>query len=412
MKIADIADQLISISMGMKEISENLIIELQQLKKDDWEALWNYAGQQQVWGIIYEALIKLPQTVKPDKDVITSFLKMRENLLYQYYSMLSFTTMITDILQKSNIGFYVLKGVGLDSLYLSEGIRPISDVDIYIPGRKQFEKACQILEINGFQSEKEMWDYHKVYYLEREKQREILEMHIRLAGRMSADSVTEHSIMDEFDKLPYQPEFYSPSGIKVPVLVPKQYALHLLLHMMNHFLGGELRLNMLCDWVAFWNKKGEEIDSKSFTDILKKAGLEKFAIIITGLCLEMFGLSLERVKWMSEYHRMYQEEKNLKIWIDQDVQRVERKKIVNVIIDPQKPLPMECFREVNRQMKYRFPKLQKLYILRPFLWAGTIMIFFINSWTQRRKNIGDIICDAKKRSELTKQMGLMERGKR
>lgn len=411
-KIEDIADQLIGISMGMKEISENLIIQLQQLKKDDWRALWNYAEQQQIWGIIYEALIKLPQTVQPDKDVISSFMKMRENLLYQYYSMLSFTTMTADIFQKSNIGFYVLKGVGLDSLYFSEGIRPISDVDIYIPGRKQFEKACKILEINGFQSKKEMWDYHKVYYLEYENQRKILEMHIRPAGRMCTDSATEHSIMDEFEKRPYQSEFYSPSGVKVPVLVPEQYALHLLLHMMNHFLGGELRVNMLCDWMAFWGKKGEEVDPKCFTDILKRTGLEKFAIIITGLCIGVFGLNTESVKWMSGYNRMYQEENKLKIWIDQAVRRVEREKIVNVMIDPQKPLPVECFREVNRQMKYRFPKLQKIYIFRPFLWMRTIMIFFINSRKQRRKNIGDIICEAKKRSELTKQMGLMERGKR
>lgn len=412
MKTADIADQLIGISIGMKGVSENLIVQLQQLKKDDWKALWNYAGQQQIWGIIYEALKKLPHTVQPDKDVISSFLKMRENLLYQYYSMLSFTTIVTDILQKSNIDFYVLKGVTLDSLYPFEGIRPISDVDLLVPDRKQFERACKALEKNGFSSENEVWDYHKTYYKNNGSYRTMLEMHIRPASRMSADLSSEQKVVHRFEKLLYKPDYYKPAGIEIPGLPVEECALQLILHMMNHCFGNDMSLNLLCDWAVFWHVKGHQIDIVHFNNLLKESGTENFAKIITGICMASFGLSPQKVRWMHDSERMYDQEKMLRLEIDEKKQYVERKKNVNVLFLPGESLLIGCIREVHRQMKYCFPRGRKIFFIWPVLWIWTILFFLSNNRKFNRGSIWKIIMDAKKRESLLREMGLTGRGKK
>ena len=64
-------------------------------------------------------------------------------------------------------------------------------------------------------------------------------------------------------------------------------------------------------------------------------------------------------------------------------------------------------REFQHQMYLNFPKLGKCFLLWPVLWVITLFRFLRNNKRVRNTSAGEVLKEAKRRSELMKQLNIL-----
>lgn len=397
----------ILISAGLENRCDVDLLYTMRIDETIWKEIWEYSQVHQVWGIIARGMShvkseKIPPYIKQ------KFLTTKNELYYQYYSVFSFTTYVMELLK--NKKFFILKGITLNSLYPDPGMRKISDIDLYVKP-SEIRVICKILDQHGFQAKKEIWDYHKVYHKKMNDRKLILELHSRPAGRMASARGSEMEIFHIYNSLEREADIYMPEAYPVPALPPAEYALHLLLHMMNHFFGNEFAFCMLCDWTIFWKKKGKDVDEKKFRELLKKSGLEEFAVIMTGICIHHFKLSKESVRWMKDQYRNMQKEEAVYDTVMNRKIYNNRNPMLNVVWEPGVPVIINCVREVHRQMRFRFPRAGCVLIFWPALWITSILVYIYNNRALGRDSLGSVLKKIYKTNdiEILKQAGLTKK---
>lgn len=377
------------------------------MTEEDWGEIWQCADLHQIWSVIYRGIAGFPDAQVPD-EILRKLKAASESLAYQYFYLLSFTTYILEIFRKENIPCYVLKGIGLCSLYPSEDMRKLADADIYVPDRKEFQRACTLLEMQGFQPEKGFAEFHSGYTKEVNGRSCLLELHWRPCEKL-ADSGAERAVRKIFGELEYEPEIYTVSGMKVPVLPATENALQLLLHMFQHFVHEGFGLRMLCDWRIFWEKKGDQTDLQKFLSYLKETKLEGFAWTVTQICTQHMGLKREYVPWVKKIDSSRYAESDKMLYCDimmgGEFGKGDSSRMV--IFRNGSPFFSACI-EIHKAMKFRFPKLKKYVLLWPFLWAATISVFLKNNKRLNRGKTEDIIKSARIRKVLLERMQVSE----
>lgn len=378
---------------------------------DDWLKMCRQAKSNGVAGIVFAALRKmkdLSEELVPE-EVFRDLSYLQKDISLQYFCILSFTTYTLELLRQENISVYVLKGLTLNALYPDESIRPVSDVDLYLPDGVQFRRACAILEDDGYQSECSEWDYHKEYRKLLGGRQMILELHIRPAGRMAPNYSAEVRAANLFLDLE-KPELYRCAAGILPGLPAEYFALHLLIHMMNHFAMGEFKLLLLCDWTMFWRARSEAINPERFAEMLEACGLSGFAHLITGVCIRYLKLPDMCVTWMSDTDRVEINEQLLYDRFLTGTKHIAERRRVKAFLDTKQPRSVALALEVHRQMRYRFPKAGRIVPFWPALWAATITIFLKNNRRLGRGSVRVIIAEAAERTRLLEELSLIERG--
>lgn len=412
--IYNVVDTFICIGLGNDTVDKRVYKQIQGLNEEEWKKIWEIVNIQQIWEIVFQGIKTLTKkcAIKIPDDIYHKFIYMEKILTVQYYQMFSFTSYVQGFLEKNKIPYHVLKGIAMDSLYPNRGMRKITDLDIYIPKRKHYKQLNKILKQEGFTSRKEIWDYHKSYYKLFGQKEYLLELHTRLAGRMGVSFKGEDEIYNKFVQASYQPEYYHIFKISFPVLQPTDFALQLLLHMMNHILVEEVYFSMLCDWTVFWNVKGKEIDREEFNKLLLVSGLQKFAYSITGICITHFGLKRENVDWFEENFDLDGADNVLYRNIVQKTNQENKKDKMFAILWNDSPRYIICFKEMHRQMRLRFPHLKKVVILWPALWCIVLGIFLYNNKALNRESSIQMFQKEDDEKLVLKKIGLMNRGKK
>lgn len=412
--IYNVIDALICIGLGNDILNKQFYKQIENINEDEWKKIWEIVNIQQIWEITYQGIKKLiNQTeIKIPVEIYRKFIYMEKLLTVQYYQMFSFTTYVQELLEKDHIPYYVLKGIVMDSLYPHRGMRKITDLDIYIPQKKYFKQINKILERENFKTKKEIWDYHKSCYKSFGEKEYLFEIHSRIAGRMGRDFRGEQEIYRMFLQSPYKPDYYEALEHTFPALKAKDFAFNLLLHMMNHMLGEKLYFCMLCDWTVFWNKKGKEVDSEEFRELLNKSGLQRFAFTVTKICIEHFGLDKKAVEWFRSDENLDGADKILYNKIIQDTKQNSGNVNVLSILCGDQPWYVIGFKEMHRQMKYRFPRLKKLFVLWPLLWSIVIGIYMYNNKVLNREHLIQTFQKENEKKLLFEKIGLADRGKR
>lgn len=374
------------------------------LTDEGWHDLLQSADLHQIWGVMSVGLDKCQNLVIPE-EIGHKLQKIRKQISFQYYVLLSFTTYVLSILDEGKINAYVLKGVPLNSLYPEEEMRKLADSDIYIPDRRQFEHAEQILERNGFKKEKGFADFHTGWVKKWGDRICLLELHRRPCDYLP-DLTAERAVRRVYSNLEYRPEYYVIAGKKIPVLPPAENAFQLLLHMLQHFMNSGFGLRMLCDWTVFWRKKGNRIDSAAFLKYLADTELIGFAWSVTQMAICHTGLEEKYVPWIKHINGEDYGDSAEKIYEDViaggEFGRGEKSRLV-VLKDSSNILKSYVW-EVHRVMRMRFPRMKKIVILWPVLWGITIITFLKNNRIYGRGKTADVFKSAKERNSLMKQM--------
>ena len=408
MQIDNVLDLLITAGLENQYDSEAAAGILQKMEDPDWEELWRLAELHQIWGIAGAGLDRF-QTAEIPEEIRERFRKAGENLAFQYYYMLSFTTYVAELLREEKIGCYVLKGIALNVLYPREEMRKLADADIYVPDPEDFRRAEEILKSRGFVYEEGFADFHSGYRKNMGGRLCLLELHRRPCGTMP-DRQAEKTVREVYDTLPYTPDMCSVSGVMVPVLPASEYAFQILLHMMNHFIREGFGLRLLCDWSMFWKKRGSEVDEKIFLDYLRRTGLEGFAWTVTEICISHMGLERTDAVWTERISAGTYKESADMLYRDiisgGEFGKGEKSRMM--IFRGSSPVLVSCVRAVHGAMRSRFPKAGRCPFAWPLLWGLTVLIFIRNNRRLDRGKTKEIIESAKNREKLLKQMKMFE----
>lgn len=410
MKVGFVLDALITAGLYDEYREQKKIQEILDCMTDEeWEELWKNCMLHQIWGIVYTGLKKYRQTVIPE-SIKRRFEDYETKVAFQYYAMLSFTTLILSIFKEAGIRCYVLKGIVLNALYPREDMRKFADADIYISDMKEYRRASAILEDRGFKQEKGLAEFHSGYTKKVGDKVCLLELHWRPCDIL-LDAGMDRAAMKVYEELQYAPDVYQIAGTEVPALPPAENALQLLLHMFHHLLQGRFGLRVLCDWCVFWTRKSAETEEDRFIKYLNDTGLTGFAWAATQICIKHLGLASDKCQWMNRINGAWYKGSSELLYQDiltgGEFGRGEKARVT--VLRNRSFRLADYAKEVHRVMRYRFPKLRKAVIVWPVLWTATIWIFLKNNRRLRRGKISDVIKSAEQRNYLLKKMKVYEK---
>lgn len=411
MYIEPVLDILIKAGLDSADVSgkEKQKKLLERMTQSDCDELMRMCGLHQIWGVVSAGLKKYGDA-QVNGTLRSRMQQAEEKVAFQYYTMLSFTTYVLSVFREEGIQCYLLKGIALNALYPKEEMRKLSDADIYIPDMRDYRRADGILKKRGFKKEKGLAEFHSGYVKEMGGKHCLLELHWRPCNMMrNPDS--EKYLTELFGNLEYRPDICRIAGVDIPVLPATENAFQLLLHMFQHFIREGFGLRMLCDWCVFLRHKGSQIDDDRLLAHMEGTAITGFAWSLTTACITHFGLDGTDIGWLQRIDGKSYEKCDEMVYRDVmnggEFGQGERSRVT--VLDGGSFLPLSYVRAVHDMMRSRFPKLRKLVIAWPVLWAAAIVIFLINNRKLDRGSTSDVIKSARARSALFRKMKIFRK---
>lgn len=235
-----------------------------------WPLILNQAANQSVLPLIADKALSLPPHLLPPHETVIKLMlciKQTEGLNRKLNGLLK---KISDIYGEQSIPLVLLKGPGVAANYPHPLRRSPGDLDIYLYGRGDYEKANRWVSANGFKYHvDDLRDGHRAFemdgftienhkyitFFERQKYNRLLERELRKV----VDS-------DGFAKIEID-------GTVVKILPPELNAFYVFLHMFFHFIHSGVGFRQVIDWILLLSKYRAQIDEESFTRLVKSFDL-------------------------------------------------------------------------------------------------------------------------------------------
>ena len=390
-----------------KSITEKEKIELfETVTEEEWKKILSMGEMQKVTAIMFESLKNHPDLKVP--EFVRRYLKQRAfQVSMSYYQMIASVRQIVELLNEQNIDYYLLKGVGLSSMYPKEEIRSFGDIDIYIPKKEDLEKAQKIFTDRECEVEHTFSDCHTVYIYKGKGTVCQVEVHWKLTSDFNNGTIDEklEEIYTLADGTNYT--LVHPMMTEVRILPTTINILYLLSHMLKHFMSSGFGMKLFCDWSVFWNQHGEQVDTEQFLDWIEELHLENFLYAVTGVCIKYLGLSKEKCPWMEGLKK---NERLIEDLLEDVMIGGEHGKYdsTRMLITSRKPSLKTYCLELHRQMKRRFKKGRDYVILWPILWICTGIAFLYNNMTLRNVSTKKIMDTNKRRNLLVQKLNVFE----
>lgn len=318
-------------------------------------------------------------------------------------------TTIDRMMSQAEIPYVILKGCVSASYYDDPYLRAMGDVDFLVE-EKDVSKTCRLLELNGYVSEDVDHEYEKAYV----KDGFVAEVHWNINGVPGgkAGEVVSAYFDDIFEKSSYVSlggaQYVSPSAF--------HHGLIMLLHIARHMITGGIGLRHLCDWAVFVEKIGNDFPAL-FENKLKKAGLWRFAVLLTQFSVVYLGASEQ--KWMGKPERKLLE--NLKNDIfaggnfgKKDKKRSDEAKFITSRnkggVNDDSNLKQSVL-SANEIVRKHWKSAAKFPLIYPIGWLYFGGRYLIRAILGKRKkiNVNELIDGANARKEIYKKLRLFEK---
>ena len=237
---------------------------------EDYGSLIHEADLQTVLPLVYQAL-KSQASEEVLRQIQNKMIAVCANNIRINYEHAELHKLFTE----NQIPYVVMKGSASAAYYPQPELRVMGDVDFLVQ-KKDLERAGQVLEMEGFQpTDDEENQVHIAYH----RQGSAWEMHWEpngIPGGVTGKKIRRYlSDMIEEEHLFVCEEgtFYVPSQF--------HHGMILLLHAATHLINTGIGVRHLCDWAVFVNTFSDEEFLKKFEKKLKKAGLWRFAQLLT-----------------------------------------------------------------------------------------------------------------------------------
>lgn len=373
-------------------------------KKTIQDSLFDYIAMARLHNVIplfYQALCLLKIPLPDAANQLLEDTVLQKSMAL--YHMLSFTREVISILNEEAVHYQILKGISLLDSYPMPEFRPFNDLDILISDEDDFQKACHRFEKDGFIPEKAVVDHHLEFYYQKGPIKFLLELHHKITPHQP-NKIFNQNVTQIFYKKPINQGFLDLAKLSYPMLPVTENALHLLLHMLQHFLSSGFGIKLLLDWCAYLTKYEDTIDWKLFQKYIHLLGLTGFCNAMTRLCKKYMGFHLKNESFLLDkvLTDPYLNTLMTDIMAGGEFGKNNSSRMVAMYDSSIR----SYLKEFHSQMHRRFKKLANIPILWPVLWFLTGCIFVQNNIFLRKTKTKDILISAKKRADLLKQLEL------
>lgn len=235
----------------------------------DWEYMHRLANHHNVLSLIYPAVSSL----NIPKEVFSKFYYDNRVLLTRSTRQEIEAQCVFEALNKEGIRFIKLKGIVLEKFYPKSYMRSHSDIDLFM-SKEDRERAKTIMKELGYTLKGEI-DYNDEY---EKDEFYLFELHSSL--------VTDSSPYKDLFTDPFKNAVQDADGINF-VLCDEYFYLHLIIHLLNHFMSGGCGVRHLCDIYVF-EKTHPQLNLKFIEEKLEGFGLSKFLSTIRKLFAALF----------------------------------------------------------------------------------------------------------------------------
>jgi len=99
-----------------------------------WERVFRMARQQALIGVLYDAVLRLPESQRPPQELLETWRRLAEKIADIYRLHLRRTKEMTAILERLEFHGCILKGTSLSRLYPVPERRMCGDIDVWVTG--------------------------------------------------------------------------------------------------------------------------------------------------------------------------------------------------------------------------------------------------------------------------------------
>ena len=234
----------------------------------DWEYLYRLSGHHNILSLIFPAV----SSMDIPKEVFHKFYYDNRLLLARSTRQEIETHQVFGVLNKAGIRFIKLKGIVIQNLYPKPYMRSHSDVDIYMT-KDDRERAQALMKELGYTLTTTI-DYNDEY---KKDDFYLFELHSSL--------LTESSPYKALLAEPFKNVVQDADGVNF-VLNDEYFYLHLLVHLLNHFLSGGCGIRQLCD-IYIFEKTHPSLDLNLIEKKAEAFGLTVFLHTIRTLCTSL-----------------------------------------------------------------------------------------------------------------------------
>lgn len=250
---------------------------------EDWGQLYQLSKMQGVVAIIFDAIKSIPKEMAPPKAITLKWFSNALSIEQQMKKKEAVAIEFAEKLSDRGVQIVVLKGLAYASYYPNPYHRESGDLDCYLLGQKELGDKVT-LEIGG-RMEEAGYKHSHLYY--------------------KGLTIENHNFLTSFDN--------TKSGVKTERLlqncIKEGYcyigdtkllnpsadfnALFLIKHAQRHFIKEGICVRHILDWAFFLKAESKNINWNKVLSIMAECRILEFAKVMTRLCVEKLGMSVE-----------------------------------------------------------------------------------------------------------------------
>lgn len=258
------------------------------LSVDQWRAIYQMAVKQTVVGVMYPALERLPEKLRPPKEELLLWYMMKERIVQANRLLNKRAVETMEFFHKNSFDCCILKGQGVATLYPNPLLRTSGDIDIWLSGGRQkiYNFACSRVGLQGL-------TYQHIHYpLHKDAE---VEVHTTPGHLFSPFTNCKlQRFFDSCSKEQFCHKVELPESVgRICVPTDEFNRIYILLHIYGHLFGEGIGLRQVLDYYYVLRQPASEADRENTIRMLKKLGMLRFARAMMWVQQEVLGLEGE-----------------------------------------------------------------------------------------------------------------------
>ena len=258
-----------------------------------WQAVIDLAIQQASLGVMTDGMVRLPLSLRPEKNVYFNVIAQTSDIEKENKSMNGFAPVLMGKLKEKDVSSLLLKGQGVALCYPQPLHRMSGDIDLLVSDDSQFYKGCGLMKRISTS-----WDWdERSGHAEFQAMGFVVELHGKY-GFTICPKVTKN--LRAWNKRRLN-DFRQKNGMLLPSV---QFdAVFIFSHMLNHFMTGGVGLRQISDWMMFLHANAQKIDRETLREDLEFLGLMKFWKAFAALAINLLAFPAEEMPFHEEENK-------------------------------------------------------------------------------------------------------------
>lgn len=257
------------------------------VSEEEWKWVFEVMSMHGVAPLVGNALERMPENVRPPKDVLLKFISSSVAGQRSYVRLTTLAEKIDSVIKDGGIKCLLLKGLSLAEYYPRPELRKFLDMDLYAP-----DASHMVDEIFVAKGMKVDTDFYRHSHMTLGGV--LVENHhflLDVRGRKKMEKLDADLMVMAMEHLA---EYEGPGLYYPDARFSLIFNLH---HAMSHFIYEGISFKFLVDWILFLRREKQYlVDNQSILGSdLRKHGLMKFAAVMSDVSVKYLGLSIDDV---------------------------------------------------------------------------------------------------------------------